>query len=354
MIAAPGMPSLPERFLEHGFSTGAITSRIALNPRLMGIPGFAFLSVPRSYNTSAREAYRRAMNWLSDHRRESVFLWVHFFDPHQPYEWHRGYTKRFGRRVRAGVPCAGWLRPGQEYTPEEIQDRINYYDGELAFMDHYLGKLLEGLRQLQPASQRPPLILVVADHGEMLAEKQGPPLRLGFAHGGVLYEGVVRIPLIVSWPGTLPALREVKDVVEVVDLAPTLTELLWGEEFKCQGQSLVKRLKGRPLAPDQGPAFLQRDKPFDETLRPFLRLDQYAVVRWPDKLFITMGGEVELYDLALDPEETRDRAQERQEVVEELKVLWEAWAQRTPQTMVEEKPASPSEIQTLRALGYLQ
>jgi arylsulfatase len=358
-------PSLAETFLDHGFDTAAITSRIMLDPWRLGLTGFNYVSVPTTQDTSAAEAYRRAMNWLVHNNNRKVFLWVHFFDPHQPYVRHPGFTEKFGPAPDPSIAGDKWLDPGKSYTPAEIQERIDYYDGEIAYMDYYIGRLLDGIGNLGPALQ-PALVVVMGDHGEMLGEKLAPPAAYGFGHGGVIYDEATRIPWIMVGERVQPDFgkntrhngfvrqnKPIDAVAETVDLAPTITELLWKELYKCQGHSLVPTLAD-DAEKSNNLAFIQRDQTLGELPRPFLAKDQYAVVQWPWKLFYTIDGDLELYDLAADPVENHNLALEQPDQVDRLKNEWDRWAQITPETPSESHHLTASELQNLKNLGYIQ
>jgi hypothetical protein len=118
-----------------------------------------------------------------------VFLWVHYYAPHAPQDRYEG------------VPVFG----------ESIRDK---YDHEIAFTDREVGRLLSGLSS---AKTRPMIIVVAADHGEVLAETQQ-------WHGGDLYEGSIRIPLLLQAPGLEP--KRVKTPASLLDIAPTLLSIL--------------------------------------------------------------------------------------------------------------------------------
>jgi arylsulfatase A-like enzyme len=367
-------PSLAETFLDHGYATAAITSRIMLDPWRLGLTGFQYVSVPDTQDTSAAEAYRRAMNWLTKNRDRNVFLWVHFFDPHQPYVRRPGFTEKFGPAPDASIAGGKWLDPSDHYTPDEIQERIDYYDGEIAYMDYYIGQLLQGIAELHPSWRGGKTLLVVmGDHGEMLGEKLAPPVGYGFGHGGVIYDAATRIPWIMAgsgrpseclrkkgsaldnnaYSGGVPGKLAIQAVAETVDLAPTLSDFLWCEPYKCQGHSLVPLFY--PDAPTSSNlAFIQRDDTLGQAPRPFLTKEQYAVIQWPWKLFYTPDSPLELYDLSQDPNENHNLASEQPSQADELKRLWDHWAEITPNTPSETHNLTPAELNNLKNLGYIQ
>ena len=153
-------------------------------------------------------------------------LWVHFQDPHGPYTPPDGLRERYlerererpdgRRRLRIGGP--GGI-PGYQVLrgEREVAFYRAGYDAEVAYVDEQLGRLLEGLRTRALLDRS--LVVFTADHGESLGEHD-----YWFAHGELLTEEQVRVPLIVHLPGLPPGRRQ--DLASLVDLWPTLAERL--------------------------------------------------------------------------------------------------------------------------------
>jgi arylsulfatase A-like enzyme len=142
-------------------------------------------------------------------------LWLHYFDPHAPYLLHPGISTGFGTDSDA--------------------DR---YDGEIAYTDRHVGRLLEELAA-SPLSANT-IVVIVADHGEEFGEHGN------FGHGYALYEECVRVPLIVHAPGIAP--RRVSDPVPTIDLLPTLLELCRVEaRDDVEGRTILPLLRGETL-----------------------------------------------------------------------------------------------------------
>lgn len=344
------LPSIFEYFKDRGFKTAAISSRLLLDPRQLGVSGFDYVSLPRLANTSAAEAYRRALNWLCKNRDENVFVWVHFFDPHQPYEPHPDSPIRFTSGKPQPLSADKWLNPGESYSPQEVRDLVDLYDEEIAYSDYWLGQLLDRVSKLKPRSERPPLIIALADHGEALGELQ-ERLHYGFGHADLLYNAVAHIPLIISWPGVVRSGETRDDVVEEVDLAPTLAQMVLGvNDYPGQGRSLKPVIEA-PAA--WATAFLERPS-FVAPPMPFLAKKQYVMVKWPYKLFYTIEGGMELYDLTKDFEEKNDLAAKDPDLVKELFPGLEEWLKAIPLSSSSERKLTPREIERLRTLGYIQ
>jgi hypothetical protein len=192
-----------------------------------------------------------------------LFLWVHFFEPHEPYVPHPEHPF-------AGGPSAD----------------VDAYDSEVATADDGVGRIVRLVRARRPA-ERAPVIIVTADHGEEFGEHGGR------YHGTTVYEEQARVPLIVVGPRVKAGARE-DTVVQSIDLLPTALSAL--------GIPRPARLRGRDLGP-----VLAGTKPGDPGLA-FAETDDYALVAsGPDRLVCERrAAACELFRPADDPLERRD------------------------------------------------
>ncbi len=257
------------------------------------------------------------------------FLWLHYFDPHDTYLPHAGYSEKFG-------------------TKEEI----DLYDGEIAFTDHYVGLVLKKLADL--GLEDDTIVVITADHGEEFGEH-------GFKrHGYSLYQEAVRIPLVVKVPGA-PA-RRIAEVVGNVDVLPTVLDACRVEVAQVQGATCAHELEGRSLlGAIRGTAALSAGQVVSE-VRWHDGQDLRMVREGPWKLIEDQSTKQErnqgaLYDLAADPREATDlrardgeRAQRMAEAV--LHRLGRAirWAGCYP--LVEPYTPTAGDMQRLQDLGY--
>jgi len=142
------------------------------------------------------------------------YLWLHYFDPHDTYLPHEGFSEPFG-----------------------TEKEIDLYDGEIAFTDHHVGRVLRRLEELGLDDDT--IVVLTADHGEEFGEH-------GFQrHGYSLHESAVRIPLLVRVPGA--AARVVPDVVSNVDILPTLLEACSIRRPALEGPKCAHEIEGRSL-----------------------------------------------------------------------------------------------------------
>jgi len=155
-----------------------------------------------------------------------LFLWVHFFEPHEPYVMHDDH------------PFSGGPSP-----------EVDAYDSEVATADDGIGRVVRLVRARSPGA----VILVTADHGEEFGEHGGR------YHGTTVYEEQVRVPLVVVGPGVARGAR-LPTVVQTIDLLPTvLSALEIPRPARIRGRDLGPVLGGQPNAVDAGFAFAETD-----------------------------------------------------------------------------------------------
>jgi len=374
-----------------GYSTQAVVSNGALGSEFNFDQGFdtyvetwKLTSSHAGGNPNQAEAVTRlAVGLLDGLGREARagrpwFLWVHYIDPHFPYQppgkWRdRFQGDRFADRSRQ-VPISD--RPKQQMGGigrEQVLDGhgdlafyVARYDAAVAYADAQIGELLAEMRRRGLLGRT--LTAFTSDHGESLGEHA-----YYFDHGRFGFQTCLRVPLILHYPGVL-APRVDRQPVELLDLAPTLLEAagvaLPGGAWK-QGHSLTGRLRGLAPAPAAGPAPLafseagwETNNKWQKAVRDgrfkLLVAQTYHEQRW----IAGEGVEFALYDLLADPLETQNVADRHPADLERLKrALW-AW-DRAPKLDVETDPPTPGcrpgqpkqiDPQTralLKALGYL-
>jgi arylsulfatase A-like enzyme len=205
--------ALPQIVRKFGYTNAAFVSAWPLTSRLTGLNRWFDHydeDLNRSYRvfTSMRfaeDVTPRAMEWLKQKPKEPFFVWVHYFDPHEPYH----LRQRFASPDKAGEPPAGMPQPGAE-----MRDRVQRYDSEVGYMDYYVGKLLQSVDELGLGDST--LVALTSDHGESLGEH-------GYVgHGRRLTQNTVQVPLIFRLPGKIEAGQVIHENVTLLDLAPTL------------------------------------------------------------------------------------------------------------------------------------
>lgn len=293
-LAATGVRTvLAQVFRRAGYRTGAFQANLWLRPVLGFGRGFDTYEVLGSRGNTARaEALRvRALEWL-DSGSGPFFLFIQSFDVHDPYEPPAPFAGRFGEAPvlpRSRPPELGLFPFTQAW--EDLYERVlpdlkpQFYDDAVAYTDHEIGLLLDGLRERGLLDST--LVLVTADHGEALGEGNR------WLHGISLHEEQVRVPLIVARPGQQQAVRS-GEVVSLLDLAPTLLELAGLEPpAQFRGRSLVQ---SRPARAPRAIVGSLADRGW------FVRKGDWKLVATRETAW--------LHHLPADPEESVDRGDE--------------------------------------------
>ena len=229
--------------------------------------------------TSAETKVKEVSKYLASAGPEPVFLWVHLFEPHEPYVDHPGYA--FGADTKLPVDS---------------------YDSEVAYADAAIGDLLRVVRASRPNA----VVVVTADHGEEFGEHGGR------YHGTTCYEEQVRVPLLVSGPGIVP--QRIATVVQTIDLLPTVLSAL--------GIPRPARVRGRDLGPVLTRSALPAGQDADPGLAYAETDEQTLLARGGDRLLCQRKlGACALYDVDADPGERVDEAQRAPGKARELRAL---------------------------------
>jgi arylsulfatase A-like enzyme len=219
---------------------------------------------------------------------------VHYFDPHLIYEPPREYRRQFALEQdrETDDPVFGSMQEIFEYRykgfqleEETIRRLEGLHNGEVAYSDRELERLLAGIaaRGLDEST----IVVITSDHGEEFFDHGG------FEHGHSLYDELLHIPLMIRWPGKVPAGTEVESTVRHIDLAPTLCSLAGVEPGgRFEGDDLAPLWSGSGPHPDR-PVFSEGN--FWGELRFSRRADGYLVIAHQE------NRRIEVYDLANDP-----------------------------------------------------
>jgi arylsulfatase A-like enzyme len=230
--------ALPQMLRKFGYNNAAFVSAWPLTSRLTGLNrwfGHYDEDLTRSYRvfTSMRfaeDVTPRAIQWLRQNPKKPFFLWVHYFDPHEPYH----LRERFASPEKLADPPAGLPQPSAE-----MRDRIHRYDSEVGYMDHYVGKLLESVDELGLRDST--LVALTSDHGESLGEH-------GYVgHGRRLTENTMQVPLVFRYPGKIEAGQVIRENITLLDLTPTLLDFTVADRL-AQDQIPIS-FAGMSLAP---------------------------------------------------------------------------------------------------------
>jgi len=360
LALAPGAQTLAVRLRAAGAQTAAIVSSFVLDRRFGLDQGFDhyeddFTREGSSYQVDAWLGFQtkggfdrranlttdRAIHWL-DARDASrpFFLWVHYFDPHSPYVPPEPWKSRFARPADAAPSLADALTR---------RDLVDPYDGEIAFTDDEVGRLLDHLASL--GLDRDTLVVVTADHGEGLGQHGV------IGHEVKVYEVAVAVPVVMRWPGYLAPGRTIDAPVESVDVLPTVLALLGIPTADTgRGRDLSAALPRGDALDAEHPVFthLRRYEPPVESgkrVRGALFGVRRGHWKWIEG---TVDGTRELYDLATDPHETSNRATTERERAESLSRDVAAFRAANESKAPIDTQVAPEDRERLRALGYAE
>jgi len=322
------VPTVAEVFKAHSYTTAAFVSAFVLDSMWglnRGFDAYDDRFKAQDYQTIQRGDLRRrgeetidhAVAWLRSPRLPPFFLWVHLYDPHLPYDPPEPFKTRYHGRL---------------------------YDGEVAYADQQLGRFFDFLKSQDLYASS--LIVLTSDHGEGLGEHQE------WDHGFFIYNSTAHVPLIVKLPsGHAPRRRTVSEVVNTLDIAPTLTRLSGipdAETRSFQGQGLLTLMeKGGSPRYGFSESTYGRDVVGAHTLFG-VQTDQYHYIRAPEE---------ELYDLERDPRELRNIVRDKPAVAQALRETVETVRSRfrPPQEAPGQAGGglSSEAVEKLRSLGYV-
>ncbi|MBZ5567983.1 MAG: sulfatase-like hydrolase/transferase [Acidobacteriia bacterium] len=312
-------PTWAELLKGNGYHTAAFIGAVILDSKALA-PGFDrgfdfYDNFPEKAPGKSRwgrverrgmEVAQRAEDWLRAHRAAPQFVWVHFYDAHDPYE------------------------PPAPYS-EKYKDHL--YDGEIAYADAALGHFLRFLRQQGRYDNA--LVIIVGDHGEGLGEHRED------THGIFLYDSTTHVPLLIKLPGSARAGRTIAAQVRTTDLLPTVLDVLGIKApSKFDGTSLKPDLQGSETA--DRPALAETEYPLHFGWAP-LRAARATGFKYIE------GPQPELYDLHADPGELHSLYAPWDAKVRELRAMV---ATLPPLNPTSEGAVGPEKIAELKALGY--
>ena len=322
------LPYLPEILHRRGYHTAAFVGSMMLDPKNVTAIGFdrGFDTYDAGFHRRgpnedryhrverrAGEVVDRALAWLSKHPPGPVFIWVHCYDPHGPYDPPEPYKSRFAEP----------------------------YDGEIAYTDAAIGQLIAGLKSRGLYENS--IIAVMSDHGEAFGEH-------GERHHGIfLYDETIHVPLLIKLPRERSRGTRVDARVRLVDVAPTILRVLnMPIPAAMQGKSLMSLImKPSEDEASDRPAYAESiygHRAFGwSTLRSW-RTGKYLYVDAPKR---------ELYDQSADRRAEHNIALNATAVSDTLSAQLDEFRSTTSRAGGTETNLNPEQAESLRALGYL-
>ncbi|PWT91141.1 MAG: hypothetical protein C5B54_05880 [Acidobacteria bacterium] len=326
-VVPQSLTTLAEVFRKHGYTTAAFVSSFVLDSQWGLNQGFDYyydnFDLHRENVVSVGDIQRpgnetadAALKWLSNNTKNPFLLWVHFYDPHTPYEPPPPFKELYAE---------------------------NPYLGEIAFADAQIGRLLQKLTDSGLRDKT--FILVAGDHGESLGQHKED------SHGFFIYQESLHVPFIISTP--FKEFRKVRNtsVVSLVDLMPTILSMegFHDEGLAFQGHNLVDDFKNNAKTPTGVFAYSETFYPrfhFGWSELQAIQDDDYKLI---------LSSEPELYDLQKDSGETtnlfqtnRNKSSEYEQKAKQVIAHWSKNAQTQDYKQVDEETQDK-----LSALGYI-
>ncbi len=318
---SPELKTLAEALKEKGLKTAAFVSSFSVDSRFGLDQGFDIYADQFSPDQTfkalnserkAEKVFAPFSRWLGDNKVGPFFAWVHFFDPHLPYD------------------------PPSPYREQFLDEP---YDGEISYMDVYIGKIVDKLREYNLLQNT--LIILAGDHGEAFGEKQET------GHGVFIYESTMRVPLIFFSENSLPRGKVIDSRVRLIDIMPSILDMLDVPQPEgIQGISLLPYIEGK------------KKDDLSTYIESYYPRENYG---WSELVGLIDGSwkyikapKEELYNLVQDPQEEENLIQEAGKVGQEKRDKLEDIIQNSVSPLIAGKrKLSAEERERLRSLGYI-
>ncbi|MDD5556447.1 MAG: sulfatase [bacterium] len=329
--------TIAEILMEAGYATIGITANPHITAEFGFDQGFDTL-IFRNY-LPARDLTEVALSQVEGVSGKPLFLFLHYMDVHAPYDPPPPYDTLYN--PREGVPYYVDGIPDREITPDELQFMIDRYDACINYTDACVRELFEQLARRGMMDNS--MVILLADHGEQFLEHGG----LGH---GILYDEVIRVPLIMSFPAGGPATARISGHVELIDLFPTIlsyARVPYRKDDIC-GRDLMPLIRGgRPVRTE---CYTER-RHLDKSIR-----DEHYKYIFP----CTPNRRELLFDLQRDPGEQRNLADSELQVAGNYRAMMEHWIGEMGK-MSDRLGIAPQKVtidertrEALKALGYIQ
>lgn len=347
-------PYLPEILSRAGYQTDALVTGAYLSQDYGFERGFDFYQM--DYPAPAAETVDQAIELLRLGRGADQFLFLHLIDAHWPYEPPEELLDRFVAQASDIAPLLRKIVDNvPPSSPKEIEQVVALYDSEIVSADAALGRFFETMKNMGIYDSS--LIIVTADHGEAFYD------RGHWQHSQTLHEELIRIPLIVKWPGASPRSR-VRTQVSQVDIFPTVLSAAGLTPPTSDGIDLLEFVKNSAEAKERRSVISENAwrSPVGWARKISIRTEK-------QKYIVTLSAPTgveptedhleheELYDLLADPDERSNLLEGsdvdvepfRRELANYLRETRTMRASRQSETIVEDETT----LERLRSLGYI-
>lgn len=309
------------------------------------------------WGKSAPQVNDRALHWLENNYTHPFFLFLNYFDPHHPYSPPRHFREADTRNSEnvlekfnnpAGEPglikgqrrlLHAVLSKKHTLSESERAALLSLYDSEIRYLDYHLHRLFETLKRLNVYDRT--MIVVTSDHGESFGEHDI------MTHGFSLYEGELKVPLVIKYPSSQSRRGVVEDPVSLVDILPTIMSSL--------GFALPEGVQGRPWPARGRPLIAESYNNWEKILLYGNRFNRDLKALYDGHFKYIWGTNgCELYEIYNDPKELNNLVEEMPERVTEMQAALDEWLKSfTPETSRNVTTIDKSTEESLRSLGYL-
>jgi len=355
--------TLAEVLKNEGYRTAAFTG----GGNVAGFLGFSRgFDLYRDQSALGKKPFKGFSEWLSQHPGEPFFVFLHTYEVHWPYlppepfnalyaGEYTGTLFRSRKEASALLKEKGGSQDGvldhdllwklfwdrvDPQQREDIDHIKNLYDGAIRYVDYHVYQLFSLLKEHQLLEKT--FIVLTSDHGEEF-----------FEHGGkvhdTLYDEILKVPLILSWPGRIPQGMRIASQVNLMDLSPTILDLLKIRiPASFEGESFAHFFEG---ASSSRVAISERTPLQEGHHKTSIRTDDWKLVQ-------THQGEAELYHLKEDPFEKNNVREDAFQKREALSKRLEAWEEslsvkRSEAQSLQRSPEVEAQLEHMKALGYL-
>jgi arylsulfatase A-like enzyme/Flp pilus assembly protein TadD len=326
------LPYLPDLLHGHGYHTAAFVGAEILDPASTA-PGFdrgfdvydadfhqrqAGEDRYKSIERRAEDVANRAMGWLSRHQQGPFFIWMHFYDPHDPYDPPEPFKTHYA---------------------------LALYDGEIAYADSVVGSVVEVLRRHGLFENC--VMAIAADHGEAFGEHGEE------RHGMFLYDETIHVPLLLKLPAERFGGKRVEERVALADIAPSLLQAA-GIAIPATMQAhslfpLIEAAKAAGKGEEEAEGRIYSETNYGHRTFGWAELRSWRV----GKYLYMQAPKNELYDQSSDPGALKNLAADSKAIAETMDAQLADFHKKTSSAPTAKAKLDPAQAEKLRALGYL-
>ncbi len=365
----PGDITLADRLRQAGFETAAFTGGGFVSGLFGMNKGFEVFRARAKLSDAAQagQLSRTVRPWIRENAGRSFFLFLHTYQVHNPYSCPQPYDTMFldpdATLRQLDMSPLGYNHENRYKPPESeayLRNVIALYDEEIRYTDEVLiAPLIAELKSLGIYDRT--MIVITADHGEEFFEKGG------WLHTHALYEPLLKVPLIIKYPGSRDAGARVDRRARITDIMPTILEEMGVDlpRDEIDGRSLVPLIRGREkgtermvradLAANVAKHRIPQKQGITDGFLKIIVNDPYSPV---DLAFFKFPppdtGRLEVYDLASDPKEMTNLASKRPDLARRLLKYLEDNFRPRKRAMGQDAEIGKDIQEELKALGYIR